>query len=290
MRSLLFVPGDSPSKIEKALGSGADALLLDLEDSIALPSKQAARQIVADQLKRLAGQQDLPKLFVRINALDSGLTDDDLDAVIAARPYGIMLPKSISGATVQQLSGKIAVHEARSGLPDGQTRIIAIATETAQSLFHLATYQGASDRLDGLTWGAEDLSADLGSETNRLENGDYTDPYRLARALVLIGASAAQLPAIDTVFTAYRDSEALTRECEAARRDGFTAKMAIHPAQVPIINRVFTPSPEAVREALAIVEAFAADPQAGVVGIAGQMIDRPHLRRAERVLARVKAD
>ena len=289
MRSLLFVPGDSPAKIDKALGSGADALLLDLEDSVSLAEKHTARRLVAGQLTALSGRHDTPRLSVRINALDSGLADDDLDAVIKAKPYGIMLPKSINGASVQQLAAKIAVREAQAQIEDGQTRIIAIATETAQSLFHLASYQGASGRLDGLTWGAEDLSADLGSETNRLENGEYTDPYRLARALVLVGASAAQLPAIDTVFTAYRDNEALTRECEAARRDGFSAKMAIHPAQVPIINAVFTPSDEAISHAQAIVDAFAADPQAGVVGIGGQMIDRPHLRRAERVLARAWA-
>jgi len=289
MRSLLFVPGDSPAKIDKALGSGADVLLLDLEDSISLSGKQTARQLVAERLAALAPLQNRPRLYVRINALDTGLADDDLDAVIKAGPDGIMLPKSINGTSVQQLAAKIAVREAEAQLADGHIRIIAIATETAQSLFHLASYQGASDRLDGLTWGAEDLSADLGSETNRLDNGDYTDPYRLARALVLVGASAAQLQAIDTVFTAYRDSEALTRECEAARRDGFSAKMAIHPAQVPIINAVFTPSPEAISHARAIVDAFAADPQAGVVGIGGQMIDRPHLRLAERVLARATA-
>ena len=289
MRSLLFVPGDSPAKIDKALGSGADVLLLDLEDSISLSGKQTARQLVAERLAALAPLQNRPRLYVRINALDTGLADDDLDAVIKAGPDGIMLPKSINGASVQQLAAKIAVREAEAQLADGHIRIIAITTETAQSLFHLASYQGASDRLDGLTWGAEDLSADLGSETNRLDNGDYTDPYRLARALVLVGASAAQLQAIDTVFTAYRDSEALTRECEAARRDGFSAKMAIHPAQVPIINAVFTPSPEAISHARAIVDAFAADPQAGVVGIGGQMIDRPHLRLAERVLARATA-
>ena len=289
MRSLLFVPGDSPAKIDKALLSGADFVLLDLEDSVSLAEKQTARRLVAERLTAISQNKNTPRLYVRINALDSGLADDDLDAIIKAGPCGIMLPKSINGASVQQLAAKIAVREAEAQIVDGQTRIIAIATETAQSLFHLASYQGASDRLEGLTWGAEDLSADLGSETNRLDTGDYTDPYRLARALVLVGAAAAQLPAIDTVFTAYRDSEGLTRECEASRRDGFSAKMAIHPSQVPIINAVFTPSPEAIGHARAIVDAFAADPQAGVVGIGGQMIDRPHLRRAERVLARVTA-
>ena len=286
MRSLLFVPGDSPKKIEKALQSGADILLLDLEDSVALSAKAEARNIVADFIKNASRQSGTPKFYVRINALDSGFADADLDCVIASGPAGILLPKCTSGMDVQHLSAKLAVREAESDLPDGAIRMIGIATETAASLFHLGTYSGASHRLEALTWGAEDLSADLGAETNRLETGDYTDPYRLARAMLLMAAANAQIPAIDTVFTAYRDEAALLRECEAARRDGFTGKMAIHPAQVPIINAVFTPSPETVAEAQAIVDAFKANPDAGVVGINGQMIDRPHLRRAERVLAR----
>ena len=286
MRSLLFVPGDSPKKIEKACQSGADILLLDLEDSVALSAKEEARHVVAETIKSYAHGPDMPKLYVRINALDSGLADADLDQVVRSGPAGILLPKCVSGMDVQHLSAKLAVREAESDLKDGSIRIIAIATETAASLFQLGTYHGASHRLEALTWGAEDLSADLGAETNRLENGDYTDPYRLARALMLMAAATAQIQAIDTVFTAYKDEAALLRECEAARRDGFTGKMAIHPAQVPIINSVFTPSVETIAEAQEIVDAFKNNPEAGVVGIRGQMIDRPHLLRAERVLAR----
>jgi citrate lyase subunit beta/citryl-CoA lyase len=286
MRSLLFVPGDAPAKIAKAAGSGADVLLLDLEDSVAPSAKSEARATLRRTITDLRAGGAACRLFVRVNALDTGLIDADLDAVMPAGPDGIMLPKCASGVDVQHIAAKIAVREAESGLPDGTTRIIAIATETAASLFNLGTYRGASRRLEGLTWGAEDLSADLGAETNRTETGDYTDPYRLARALTLAGAAAADMLAIDTVYTAYRDGEGLRRECEAARRDGFGAKMAIHPAQVPIINEVFTPSAEAVDHARRIVAAFAAAPDAGVAGLDGQMIDRPHLRRAERILAR----
>jgi len=286
MRSLLFVPGDSPKKIEKAFRSGADILLLDLEDSVAHSAKSEARAIVADFITNAPRQSHSPKLYVRINALDSGFADVDLDHVIVSGPAGILLPKCTGGMDVQHLSAKLAVREAEADLSDGAIRIIGIATETAASLFQMGTYAGASHRLEALTWGAEDLSADLGAETNRLETGEYTDPYRLARAMLLMAAANAHMPAIDTVFTAYRDEKALLKECEAARRDGFTGKMAIHPAQVPIINEVFTPSPETVSEAQAIVDAFTAQPDAGVVGIKGQMIDRPHLRWAERILAR----
>ena len=286
MRSLLFVPGDSPKKIEKAFQSGADILLLDLEDSVAPSAKAEARAIVADFIKQASRQSNAPKLYVRINALDSGFADADLDHVIVSGPAGILLPKCTGGMDVQHLSAKLAVREAEADLSDGAIRIIGIATETAASLFQMGTYAGASHRLEALTWGAEDLSADLGAETNRLETGDYTDPYRLARAMLLMAAANAQMPAIDTVFTAYRDEKSLLKECEAARRDGFTGKMAIHPAQVPVINDVFTPSPETISEAQAIVDAFSVHPDAGVVGINGQMIDRPHLRRAERILAR----
>jgi citrate lyase subunit beta/citryl-CoA lyase len=289
MRSLLFVPGDNPAKIAKAAQSGADVLLLDLEDSVAMSAKDTARRSVREALETISRQKGAPRLYVRVNALDTGLTEADLDAIMPGAPEGIMLPKSQSGADVQRLAVKLAVREAELGLSDGATRIIAIATETAASLFHMPSYAGASHRLSGLTWGAEDLSADLGAESNRLEDGSHADPYRLARALTLFGASAAQVSAIDTVFTAYRETDALTRECEAARRDGFSAKMAIHPAQVPVINAVFTPTAEMIAQSRAIVAAFRDDPAAGVVGIGGQMIDRPHLRRAERVLERARA-
>ncbi len=289
MRSLLFVPADDEKKLAKSLASGADALLIDLEDSVALSRKPDARKIAAALIAEARKSDARPRLFVRINAHGTGMVSDDLDAVMPSAPDGIMLPKSQSGDDVSLLSAKLAVREAESNLPDGQTRIIAIATETARSLFHMGSYVGISARLAGLTWGAEDLSADLGAETARLDNGTYTDPYRLARSLCLLAAHAAEAAPIDTVYTAFRDLDGLRLESEAARRDGFTAKMAIHPAQVPVINAVFTPTEQAVARARQIIDFFAANPDAGVTGIDGEMIDRPHIRRAERILAAARA-
>ena len=286
MRSLLFVPGDSARKLEKALGSGADALIVDLEDSVAPSAKATAREIAAAFLREAGQAAERPRLLVRVNALGTGLTDADLDGVMEAGPDGIMLPKAAGGPDVAHLGAKLAVREAEFGLPDGETRIVAIATETGRGVFALGTYAGASRRLSGLTWGGEDLSADLGAEANRGEDGLYTDPYRIARALTLFGAAAAEVDAIDSVYTNYRDLDGLARECREARRDGFVAKMAIHPAQVPVINEVFAPTPAALERARAIVAAFAADPGAGVIGLEGEMVDRPHLKRAERLLSR----
>lgn len=289
MRSLLFVPGDSERKLEKALSSGADVLLVDLEDSVALDAKQTARDVTA---RFLAAQREVasrPRLYVRVNALDTGQTDADLAAVMAAMPEGIMLPKSVSGADVQHLAAKLAVQEAENDIADGQTRILAVATETAASLFNLGTYQGASPRLEGLTWGAEDLSADIGALASRTPDGAFSEPFRLARNLCLFGAVAAAATPIDTVFTNFRDMDGLRTEAMQALRDGFTAKMAIHPAQVPVINEVFTPSEDEIAKARAVIGAFAAAGNPGVVGLDGEMLDRPHLRRAEKVLARAEA-
>jgi citrate lyase subunit beta/citryl-CoA lyase len=199
---------------------------------------------------------------------------------------GIVLPKTVGGADVAHLGAKLAVREAEFDLQDGATRILAIATENAAGVFALGTFAGASHRLMGMTWGGEDLSADLGAETNRAADGAYTDPYRLARSLTLLGAAAAGVDAVDSVFTNFRDMAGLEAECRMARRDGFVAKMAIHPAQVPVINEAFTPSQEAIDKAKAVIEAFKANPGAGVVGVNGEMIDRPHQLRAERLIAR----
>lgn len=288
MRSLLFVPGDSQRKQEKALESGADVLILDLEDSVSAGRKTEARRITADFLHANRARADL-LFYVRVNDLQTGMTDDDLAAVMAAAPDGIMLPKSQGGADVTQLSAKLRVAEAESGLEDGATRILPIITETAASLFGAGTYADSSPRLCGLTWGAEDLSADIGAGTTRDAAGRYTDIFRLARASTILAATAAQVAAVDTVFPNFRDMEAFRAECVEAERDGFTARMAIHPAQVPAINEVFTPSPEAVAHSRAIVDAFAAAGNPGVVGIDGQMYDQPHLKRAERLLTRAKA-
>jgi citrate lyase subunit beta/citryl-CoA lyase len=285
MRSLLFVPADSERKLAKGLESGADALILDLEDSVAAGRKAPARETALAFLKAHA---DRHRLVVRVNALDTGLTDADLDGVVAGRPEAILLPKAEGGAAVTHLDAKLAAREAIHGLPDGSIRILALATETAASLFLCGTYRGASPRLAGITWGAEDLSAELGAETNRDAAGRFTSPYWLARNLSLAAAAAARVQAIDTVYADFRNMDGLRQEAEEARRDGFTAKMAIHPAQVAVINEVFTPTPEAIATAQAVVAAFAADPSAGVVGIGGVMYDRPHLTRAERLLARVR--
>ena len=288
MRSLLFVPGDSPKKQQKGLDCGADALILDLEDSVALDAKPQARAITLEFLRSLRAQARRPVLIVRINALSTGLTEADLDAVMPGAPDAIMLPKAEGGVDAGHLAAKIAVREAEENLPDGGTRIIPIATETGRGIFGLSSYAGATHRLAGLTWGAEDLSADLGAETNRLTDGSYTDPYRLARSLTLFAAAAAQVDAIDTVFTNFRDDEGFRAECVAARRDGFTGKMAIHPAQVPIANAVFAPSPAELAKAEAIIALFAGNPGLGVIGLDGEMLDRPHLIRAQRLKARAE--
>jgi len=289
MRSLLFVPADGGRKLDKAMASGADAVIVDLEDSIPAGGKVAARKSAADFVREVVKARQRPRLLVRVNGIATGLIDDDLDAVIAARPDAIMLPKAEGGAGVIHADAKLNVREAQAGLPEGHTKIVAIATETASALFLAGTYRGASARLEGLTWGAEDLSAELGAEANRDADGRFLDPYRLARALCLAGAAAAQVQAIDTIAADFRDLARLRRETEEARRDGFTGKMAIHPAQVPVINEVFTPTAEAIAKARAVVAAFAAEPGKGAVGIDGVMYDRPHLERARQLLARAKA-
>lgn len=288
MRSLLFVPGDSPKKLDKGMTSGADALIVDLEDSIATANKEQARKTALAFLKSAQSAKRRPRLLVRVNAIETDLIDGDLDAVMAAAPDAIMLPKAEGGASVMHLDAKLAVREAENGLPENSTGIVALATETAAALFLAGTFRNASQRLNGLTWGAEDLSADLGAEANRDKDGQFLDPYRLARSLCLAGAAAAGVQPIDTVYVDFRNDAGLRRETEEARRDGFAAKMAIHPGQVAIINEVFTPTAEALAHARRVVEAFAAAPGGGVVGIDGVMYDRPHLVRAQTLLARAK--
>lgn len=288
MRSMLFVPGDSARKIEKGLGGNADAIIIDLEDSVALDNKDAARRLTAEILGGLdaAARSAGPQLYVRVNALDTGLTEADLAAVMAGRPDGIMQPKACGGADVRTLAALLVAGEARHAIAPGSTGIVVVATETAASLFQMGTYVDAGPRLRGMAWGAEDLSTDLGATTNKRPDGTYADPYRLARTLCLAGAVAASVQPIDTVFTAFRDDAGLRAECEAAMRDGFTAKMAIHPAQVEVINEVFTPSAADIDRARRIVEAFAGAGNPGVVGLDGEMLDRPHLTQAERLLVR----
>jgi citrate lyase subunit beta/citryl-CoA lyase len=288
MRSLLFVPADSAKKLDKAMTIGADALIVDLEDSIAVDRKAQGRNSAAAFLKDALAAKPRPLILVRVNGLQTDLTDADLDAIVPAKPDGVMLPKAEGGASVVHTGAKLAVREAMSGLPDGSVKILPIATETAAALFLAGTFTGSSPRLMGLTWGAEDLSTELGAQANRGAAGSFFDPYRLARVLCLVGAAASQVPAIDTVYLDFRDEKGFRRECEEACRDGFTGKMAIHPAQVPIINELFMPSAAQIEKAEAIVAAFAANPGAGAIGIDGRMYDRPHLARARALLAHHK--
>jgi citrate lyase subunit beta/citryl-CoA lyase len=287
MRSLLFVPADGGAKLDKAMASGADAVILDLEDSITPERKAQARAAALEFLKAAQTKKPRPRLLVRINGLDTGMTDADLEAVVAGRPDAIVFPKAEGGASVVHLDAKLTAREAIAGLPEGGIKILAQAVESAAGLFLAGTFRDASARLIGMTWGPEDLSAELGAEANRDAAGQLTEPYRLARNMCLFGAAAAKLPAIETVYVDFRNSEGLRRDTQDARRDGFSGRLAIHPAQVTVINEVFTPSPEQIAQAKTVVAAFAARPGAGAVGIDGKMYDRPHLLRAQALLARI---
>ncbi|MEE9590390.1 MAG: CoA ester lyase [Hyphomicrobiaceae bacterium] len=288
MRSLLFVPGDSEKKLVKAIETEADCLLVDLEDSVVPDAKPAARDMTTAYLKEHMAREVRPELYVRINSLDTRFWEDDLAVVMAGRPEGLLMPKAANGEEVAQLSIALDLAESRVGLTPGTTKLIVLTTEVPMAILHMQSFIGASQRLQALTWGAEDLSAVLGSSTNRQPDGNWTSPYRLARDLCLITAAAGDVAAIDTVFTNYRDQDGLAREAQEAARDGFAGKMAIHPAQVPVINEAFTPSTEDVARAEGIVAAFAEQGDVGVVGLGNEMLDRPHLRRAERVLERAR--
>jgi citrate lyase subunit beta/citryl-CoA lyase len=286
MRSWLFAPGDDEKKLTKAYDCSADIVILDLEDSVAATAKAGARRTTLAFLQETAQDASGPRRYVRINAFATGLADADLDTIMTGAPDGIMLPKATCGADISMLDAKIAVREALHDLTDGSTQIAAIATETAAAIFGLGTYAGASQRLAALTWGGEDLATDIGAASNKDDAGEWTAPFQLARNLCLFGSVAAGLPAIDTVFTNFRDEAGLAAECRAAARDGFAGKLAIHPAQVPSINAAFTPSAEALARAARIVEAFTEAGDAGVVGLDGEMLDQPHLKAAQNLLAR----
>lgn len=273
LRSLLFVPGDRPDRMARAVESGADALILDLEDAVAPARKPAARAAVASVLATAARR---PALFVRVNALDSGLVEADLAAVMPATPDALVLPKAEGAETVRRLLAQLP-----SPVP-----VLPIATETPAAVFALGTYRAVAAQLVGLTWGAEDLPAAIGARTSREPDGRYTSPYEMVRALALFGAHAARVAAIETVYPAFRDLDGLAAYAARAARDGFTGMMAIHPAQVSILNDAFTPSPEAVAEAQAVIALFAANLGAGVLERDGKMLDAPHLRQARSVLHR----
>ncbi len=274
LRSLLFVPGDRPDRMAKALASGADALILDLEDAVAPSSKADARWHVASFLDA----NTAANLWVRINPLDGEDADKDLAAVLPHHPKGIVLPKAEGGASVQEVTRRLTERG------NATAQILAIATETPAAMFQLGTY-GGQKRLVGLTWGAEDLPAAIGASTSREEDGSFTPPYELARSLCLFGAAAAGVAPIETVYPAFRDLEGLAVYAARARRDGFTGMMAIHPDQVPVINAAFTPSEAEIAHARAVVAAFEANPGAGALSLGGKMIDRPHLIQAQRTLA-----
>jgi citrate lyase subunit beta/citryl-CoA lyase len=285
VRSLLFVPGHDARKLAKGLDCGADALIVDLEDSVPDAEKPRARGVAAEFV---AANRDRLPLYVRVNALATGLLLDDLAAVVRAQPYGIMLPKCGSGRDVARVDAYLSELEARDGVSVGSLRILPIVTESAAALFEMPSYaRDAGPRLAGMMWGGEDLATDIGASSNRA-GGLYTPPFELARSLCLFGATAAGVTAVDAVYTDFRDLEGLRAEARAAVVAGFGAKAAIHPGQVQTINEVFTPSDDALREASAIVAAFAQQPGAGAVNIGGRMFDRPHLTAAQRVLARAK--
>jgi len=289
-RSWLFIPGDSDKKLGKADASGADALILDLEDAVALENKPAARERVAAFLKERDRGSRVSELWVRINPLASGLALDDLVAVVPFAPNGIMLPKPDGPDDVSTLSYYLDALEAQNGLEHGTTRILPVATETAAAPFRLGDYANAGlQRLAGLTWGAEDLSTAICASTNLDPDGNWASTFKMVRSLTLLAAHAAGVQAIETLYVDFRDSDGLFESCRAARAEGFSGRIAIHPAQVEPINRGFTPSEQEIEFARRVVAAFAAAPGAGTIGLDGKMLDIPHLKQARHTLALAEA-
>jgi citrate lyase subunit beta/citryl-CoA lyase len=283
LRSMLFVPGDSEKKFAKAAGTGADALILDLEDAVAPSQKAEARAIVGRLLDDRAPRDWL--FFVRINPLGTGLTDDDLAAVVKPGLDGILLPKANGAEDVATVAARLDRLEAAADIAAGTVRIAVVSTETPRAMFNLGSYAPAHPRLLALTWGAEDLAAAIGATDNKEADGGWTSPYVVARALCLFASAAAEVIALDTLYADFRDTEGLERDCRRSRRDGFTGRIAIHPDQVATINRAYSPSDEEVAHARRIVDAFAARPDAGTLGIDGKMYDIPHLVAARKTLA-----
>jgi citrate lyase subunit beta / citryl-CoA lyase len=284
-RSLLFVPGDSGRKIAKSVDIDADIIIFDLEDSVAPEHKSAARERVREVLIS-ANERRVPQLWVRINPLQTPEAMADLVVILHGQPDGIVLPKVRSPEDVVQLARHLEEFEQRHGLPACEIRILPIATETPEALFTLGSYGHCGERLYGLTWGAEDLSAAVGATANQEADGTWTHPYQLVRSLCLFGASAAGVPAFDTLHADFRDPAGLRVACQRARRDGFEGKLAIHPDQVAIINECFTPSDEELAHARRVVDLFAHNPGAAALALDGRMLDIPHLRQAQKILAR----
>jgi len=288
MRSLLFVPGDSEKKLAKAESLAADVLIFDLEDAVVPDRKVSARGLVREYLAARP-QNRRQQLWVRINPLDHAEAGADLGAVMPVRPDGIVLPKTRSPEDIEVLGQRIGHYEAEYEFPVGSTRILPVATETPQSLFSLGEYARCGKRLAGITWGAEDLAAAVGAIANRDADGQWTPPYQMVRSLCLFAAHAAGVEAIDTLWANFRDPAGLEASCAEARRDGFSGKLAIHPDQVEVINRCFTPTSEEVERARRIVDLFEANPGAGTLALDGNMLDLPHLRQARRILALAEA-
>jgi citrate lyase subunit beta/citryl-CoA lyase len=288
LRSLLFVPGDSEKKFAKASQTAADVLILDLEDSVAPAVKPEARGIVAGWLDR-AGDVGAA-LFVRPNPLDSGLMDDDLAAVVRPGLAGLLVPKANGAEDIAEIARKLDRLEAEAGMAAGTVKIAVVSTETPLAMFNLQSYTPPHPRLVGLTWGAEDLGAAIGATDNKESDGSWTFPYQVARAQCLFASASAGVVPIDTLYANFRDPEGLEVDCRKARRDGFLGRIAIHPDQVDTINRCFSPSEEEVAHARRIVDAFAANPELGTIGIDGKMFDIPHLKAAHKTLAAAGED
>ena len=281
MRSWLFAPGDSEKKMSKATEGPADIVLLDLEDAVALESKPLARTMVHDFIKANPGQRQ--RLWVRINPFDGPYTLGDLAAIMPANPGGIMLPKVYGRADVEKLDHCLSALEVANGIEEGSTPVIVLITETAEAMFHTGDYKGAP-RVVALTWGAEDLADSIGASANKNPDGSYGFTYELARSLTVLGAATAGVTAIETISADFKDLDALRARAEKVRRDGFRGMMAIHPAQVDVINAAFTPTEEEIAEAQEIVDIFAANPGVGAIGWKGGMLDRPYLSRAQQLL------
>jgi citrate lyase subunit beta/citryl-CoA lyase len=280
-RSWLFAPGDRDKKMLKAMEGNADIVLIDLEDAVASDAKAAARSLVHDFL--VANPAHRARLWVRINPFDGPHTLADLAAIMPAAPGGIMLPKVNGRAEVEKLDHCLSALEVAHGLDEGSTPVIVLITETAEAMFHTGDYKGAP-RVVALTWGAEDLADSIGASSNRKPDGAYSFTFELARSLTVLSAASAGVTAIDTISPDFRDLEALRTRAERVRREGFRGMLAIHPAQVDVINAAFTPTEAEVAEAQEIVDLFAANPGVGAIGWKGGMLDRPFLARAERLL------
>ena len=282
LRSWLFVPGDSEKKLAKGAGTGADVLIIDLEDSVADGRKPVGREMTCEYLQQ--SSREAQQLWVRINPLDTAHALRDLAGVIQGKPDGLILPKAESVEDSYKLGHYLDALEVEHGLKQGSTKILALITETPGALLTLEGYRRADPRVTAVSWGAEDLSAAVGASSNRDSSGELTEPYRLARSLCLMSAHAAGVQPVDTVLPDFRDDEGLKRTSNEARRDGYTGKIAIHPNQVAIINEAFTPSDEEVAHARAVVQLFADNPDAGTLSLDGKMLDKPHLTQAQRVI------